>query len=59
MLTNSGVTRGISHGGQNLAEGAHWPPFRYAIIRSQKRMHVIPQKQKIVVGCFNVLQLGE
>jgi len=50
MLTNSGVTRGFSHGGQNLAEGAHWPPFRYAIIRSQKRMHVISQKQKIVVG---------
>jgi len=56
MAQSSGVTRGLSQGGQNLAEG---PPFGYAIISSQKIIYVIPQKQKIIVGWFNELQLGK
>jgi len=35
-LTRSGVTRGLSQGGQTLLRGARWPPFGNAIISSQK-----------------------
>jgi len=36
----SGVTRGLSQGGANFAEGAREPLFGYAIISSQKLTYV-------------------
>jgi len=58
-LDYSGVTRGLSQEGKTYPKGAHWPPFGHAIISSPKLIYVIPQKQKIVVGWFNELQLGK
>jgi len=50
MFVTSGVIRSLSQEWANLGEGAHRSEFGYAIISSQKLMHVISQKQKIFVG---------
>jgi len=58
QLLNSGVTRGLSQGEANLAEGGPLANVCYAIISSQNS-YVILQKQKIFVGWCNELQLGK
>ena len=39
-METSGVTRGLSQGRKTLLKGAHWSPFGYEIISSQKLTYV-------------------